>query len=168
MLLNFIQARDFLRLNENSGGPPRTRVYSDTGDAGGIPTISTGFNLNRPDARSWIEAVGANFDRIYSGAAELTAVQAETIETRVINEADAILRKKLSDGVFNKLTANQQAALVSLCVNGPDLIGPNLTKYIKASQFKAAEDEIRHRSNASRHPGLQNRRNREADLFAKR
>lgn len=164
MLKDYIQARDFLRKNENSGKPPLTKVYYDHL---GIPTISTGFNLKRKDARAWIEEVGADYDKILSGKAELTVKQAEAIETKIINEAEAVLKHKLGEKVFDKLNANKQATLVSLCVNAQTLIGPNLTKYIKHSQFKEAEDEIRNNSNRDRHPGLQARREREADLFAK-
>ncbi len=163
MLKDYIQARNFLRLNENSGRPPLTKVYRDHL---GIPTISTGFNLRREDARSWIEGVGADFDKILSGEAELTVKQAETIEEKIINESETILKRKLGASIFDKLNANRQAALVSLCLV-PKLIGPNLTKYIQNSQFKDAENEIRHNSNHDHHPGLQARREREADLFAK-
>jgi hypothetical protein len=51
---------DYIALSEGR----RNRLYLDTR---GIQTIGIGFNLTRSGARAAITAVGANFDRIFSG-----------------------------------------------------------------------------------------------------
>ncbi len=158
------KARQFLRDNENIGGrPPYTRMYKDSEE---IPTISTGFNLNRDDAKEVIESLGANYEKIKSGEEELSVDQAQRLEDHILDEAEKIVTNKIGQEAYNRLGRNQQSSIISLCVNGgPSIIGPDITRYLQEGDFDAVANEIQHRSNRERHTGLQNRRDREAELF---
>lgn len=166
--------RKFVRLNENSGLPPYRIVYDDAtgrpparpGVFTGIPTISTGFNLRRSDARSVLANIGANYDRVLRGEA-LTEAQAVSLETMVLNEAERIIKSKIDRMMYGMLGPHMEAALISLVVNSPSLLGPNLTRYINNANYEAALLEIKNNSNRDRDRGIQNRRNREAEMFEK-
>lgn len=100
--------RELLKLHE--GVIPR--VYRDTL---GIPTVGVGFNLERADSRGIIEALGADFDMLYSGADELTPLQTDRLLDVTLCEAandaaelfegfatlDPVRRMVLTDMAFN-------------------------------------------------------------------
>ena len=65
-ILNFIKSHEGYKLN----------MYKDSL---GIPTIGIGFNLTRPDAKKIISLVGADYNNILSGKAQLTDEQAREI-----------------------------------------------------------------------------------------
>ncbi len=52
-----------------------------------------------------------------------------------------------------------------MAVHSPSLIGPNLIEHIRNDKFDRVEYEIRYKSNAKKHKGIQARREREADVF---
>lgn len=54
----------------------RDAVYTDTA---GNPTIGVGFNLNRSDARTAIEAIGANYDSVVNGTQRLNDTQIDRL-----------------------------------------------------------------------------------------
>lgn len=156
--------RRTVRENEQSGKEPRCAVYDDHKKPPN-PTISSGFNLNRPDASEICQKYGVDYHAVRNKTAVLTKEQALDIEQHVIDEAEKICISKLGESHFEKLNAHQQAALISLAFT-PSLLGSNLIKFIQESRFQDAFNEIKHRSNAGNHHGIQNRRDREAALFA--
>jgi GH24 family phage-related lysozyme (muramidase) len=64
-------------------------------DSKGHPTVATGFNLDRADARAKIAQVApdVNFDELYRLRAELTADQAVALDMIVAKEQVAIVRR---------------------------------------------------------------------------
>jgi len=154
----------FIRFNEQSGRPPIRRVYKDYK---GIKHIATGFNLERSDSEQIIASIDKDidFDAIIEGRALLTIDQAEKLESYAILEAMKLVVDKIGGEHFERLSINQQIALISLALHSPSLIGRNLVRHIKNNDFNMAEYEIRQRSNAKKHYGIQLRRHREADVF---
>lgn len=152
--------RGQLRAEEQSGREPEKIAYPDHK---GILTIATGFNLTRPDARKICHDLEINFDDITHGVA-LTNTQAQNLEDYVIFEITQICINKLGLEHFDKLSSEQQAAIISVAMT-PEVLGPRLIGYIRNGQYEFAADEIQSFSNRDKNPGTQNRRNREAALF---
>ena len=157
----------------------------------GDPTVGFGFNLVREDADEMLEAVGAPTKEQLLNGAVLSKPQA----TRLLQATTAKLgmwMKKHFAGV--PMEQHRWVALMSLAYNsrwsgwyvgdkqvkegtpgakwesrGPTLIGPNITKAIKAGDWREAADEIQFRSEggvaANQLNGIRARRRHEATMF---
>jgi GH24 family phage-related lysozyme (muramidase) len=126
--------------------------------AKGHPTIGVGFNLDRKDARKILEGMGLDYDALREGSAALNTQQIQRLGVMTIREAANGSRDKVGPDAWAEMNDNQRIATASLYFNLPGLVGPKLTKAIQSQNWKAAEDEIRRRSNKKQNPGLQVRR----------
>jgi GH24 family phage-related lysozyme (muramidase) len=136
-------------------------------------SIGYGFNLERPDADEMLKLVGAPTKKQLLDGASITEEQARDLKMIAIEKVQTWLRKHF-EGV--SMRPNQWIALTSLAYNskwnndGPTLIGPNLTKFIKNAEWGRAADEIRYRSAGVDNPkyreGILIRRRKEAALFS--
>lgn len=157
---NYMQGRfDFIVGHEDY----REKVYKDSL---GKRTIGYGFNLDEPTNRGLFKKVlaktDAEFDAALNGTASLSAADSRILFEASAGQAERLITQKFGD---IPLKGYQRTALVSLAYNHPNLIGPNLTKAIRSGDLKAAEHEIRNRSNKYKIAGIDNRRNLEADMF---
>ncbi len=142
-------------------GDKGVEVYKDHK---GIATTGIGINLEAQHNAEFIEEnFGHPVEDYVDGRRKLSQDQVDLLFDMNMNAAEQVVNNRLGQMA---LTSNQRLALVSLAFNSPGLLGPNLIGFIKAGEWTKAEEEIRERSNATKHRGLQNRRNREADLFA--
>ena len=92
--------------------------------------------------------------------------QGKALFERIRADYEAVLEDRLGQQVMQNLTGSQElVVLFSLAYNSPALIGPSLTAALREGARARAWYEIRFGSNRDRHRGLQNRRDREADLF---
>jgi GH24 family phage-related lysozyme (muramidase) len=71
------------------------RTNTMQSDAQGNLTIGVGFRMDRSDARERVEAVGANYDRVRSGAESLTDSQVERLFDADVRDAQATARKEV-------------------------------------------------------------------------
>lgn len=131
-------------------------------DHKGIPTVGVGINLHDAVNYNFLKGMGIEPEDVIEGRRVLSKKERDLLFENAVHEAEKIVSTKIK----RPLTENQRLALVSLAFNNPNLIGPNLTRYVNEGNWTAAEREIRQFSNRNRHSGIQNRRNREADLFA--
>ena len=135
-------------------------------------TVGFGFNLTRDDADDMLEAAGAPTKDQLSKGAVLSRPQA----TRLLQATTTklgIWMKKHFEGV--PMEQHRWVALMSLAYNsrwnddGPTLIGPRLTKDIKAGDWRGAAYEIEFLSEggvAAKHlNGIRARRKHEAAMF---
>jgi lysozyme len=99
---------DYIALSEGR----RNRMYLDTR---GIQTIGIGFNLTRSGARAAITAVGANFDRIFSGADTLSEAQIDQLFAPDMEAAIAGGRRVVSAFAQQKLS--RQILIVDMVFN---------------------------------------------------
>lgn len=157
---NYMQGRfDFIVGHEDY----REKVYKDSL---GKRTIGYGFNLDEPTNRGLFKKVlaktDAEYDAALNGTASLSAADSRILFEASAGQAERLITQKFGD---IPLKGYQRTALVSLAYNHPNLIGPNLTKAIRSGDLKAAEHEIRNRSNKYKIAGIANRRNLEADMF---
>lgn len=92
--------------------------------------------------------------------------QAQVLFQRVRPGFEAVLAKCLGSALLERFAGSQELmALFSLAYNSPALIGPGLTAAMKAGERQKVWYEIRFGSNRKRHPGLQNRRDHESEVF---
>ena len=163
---NFMErAPAFVREHEDF----RPQLYSDAtqkdwagnGKDKGNPTIGIGFNTGRKDADELLRKVGSSLARVKNKEL-LTEEQAKELTVLAMQKELNFLRKTFKDVTMSQ---NQWIALTSLSYNSRKLIGPKLRALINAGDWEGAAEEIRTQSNKSKSPGLQIRRENEADLF---
>ena len=130
----------------------------------GIPHIGYGLNLQaNPDiAKEVLKLDTAGFNKLMSGEKTITERQGRLLFEAAVKDAERVVSTKL-EGV--PLNATQRIALVSMAYNAPALIGPNLTKHLKAGSAEDVSYEILNLSNGNKLKGLDNRRKREHDMF---
>ncbi|MAK72031.1 MAG: hypothetical protein CMF19_08315 [Idiomarinaceae bacterium] len=157
---NYLQRR-FEFISDHEGW--RNKVYKDTR---GFRTIGYGFNLDEPSNRQLYKNALGKTDEDYNNLRDGKSVLSNS-DGRILFEAAAGSAEKLISSRFSDvdLKGYERLALVSLAYNSPSLIGPNLTRHIKAGDKKAAFDEIKYKSNLRKSKGIQNRRNLEAEMF---
>ena len=117
----------------------RVRVYDDTE---GVPTVGTGFNLNRADAREKIEGLGVNYDDLLSGRTSLTDNQADLLFETDLDTAISDARALFSN--FDTLAPARQAVLVDMALNmGINSLGKfeNMIAAIETEDFEQAAAE---------------------------
>jgi GH24 family phage-related lysozyme (muramidase)/murein DD-endopeptidase MepM/ murein hydrolase activator NlpD len=133
-------------------------------DHKGLTTVGVGFNMDAEGARDRFEQVlpTVDFDAVYSGEVDLLPSQSRALFDGTIGTYESIVSRKIGDA---PLSENQRIALTSLAFNSPSLIGDNLTKFVQEGRHIAAANEIKNRSNKNRHPGIQNRRDVEAQTY---
>lgn len=90
----------------------RTQVYKDTV---GNRTVGVGFNLERLDAASCVQRVGADFKRILSGEVHLTAQQIQQLLDCSITKTDAFARDVIKD--YDALDDVRQRVLCDMIFN---------------------------------------------------
>lgn len=122
-----VEACKFIKSHE--GCIPK--VYRDTNN---IPTIGIGFNLTRPNSRSLIEYVGANFYDILSGKTDLTNEQIDSLFT--LDVQNAIIDAKKFTKSFDNHPNLIKLVLVDMVFN----LG--LARLNKFKKFKAALEEF--------------------------
>lgn len=162
MKQNYLQRR-FEFIGEGHEGW-REKVYKDSR---GLRTVGFGFNLEEPTNRDLykraLRRTDQDFDNLRDGNTQLTMR-----EGRILFEASAGAAERLISSKFSDidLKGYERLALVSLAYNHPALIGPNLTKHVRAGNKKMVIDEIVNRSNAHKIKGIDNRRAAEAEMFS--
>ena len=154
-------------------GKPLRELYQPS-DKSKI-TVGMGFNMSAPGARAEFQRALPHvpFDQVYDGKRRLTQAEVRALTDVSLNSRVHTLRK-IYGAVWDQLAPNERLAIESLCYHGLSLVTSNtrFTQAIKlyyetgeTAYLQKAIDEIRHHSNPERHPGIQNRREAEADLL---
>ena len=117
----------------------RSKVYKDTK---GIKTICYGYNLERGNARSDIQKVGANYDQVMSGAQSLSQSQCTKLLQSELNKARSAAR-----GIFGTLKCScAQAVATDMTYNlgsGGISAFHNFIAAMKAGDWTRAQQEGR-------------------------
>ncbi len=119
----------------------KNKVFTDTA---GKKTVGVGFNLDRPGAKKIIESVGADFNAVKSGKAELTDEQIDRIFQKTLSQAQDDAASVVS--AFDNLGPVRQAVMVDLAFN---MGRSGLSKFkkmlaaIEKKDFDAAADELK-------------------------
>ena len=165
---------EFIGQQEGLSLSPYKDPFKSGGKVVSSWSVGYGFNLSRPDANEMLAKVGAPSKKeLISGGAKVTKDQADSLLKATTGKTVAWLKDHFK-GVA--MESHRWKALISLAYNskwnnnGPTLIGPRLTKAIKAGDWSAATFEIRHRSafvdNKAARRAIALRREREALMFA--
>lgn len=143
-------------LNEFEGFSPE--VYKDQK---GIDTVGTGISLRSPSSSKAMEELD-----IVPKENTFKEEDLERIKNNVIEQKKELLNRIKSQSFPQKeLKENQEAALLSLAYNSPQLLGPNLRQRLNENDDLGAMREILLNSNKENSPGLQLRRVKEAELY---
>ena len=158
---NYLQRRfEFITGHEGW----REKTYKDSR---GLRTVGFGFNLEEPTNRELykpsLKKTDAEFDALRDGKTALNIREGRILFEASSGAAERLITQKFGD---MDLKGYERLALVSLAYNHPKLIGPNLTKHVRAGDKEMVLDEIRHRSNLHKIKGIANRREHEAMLFS--
>ena len=119
----------------------KNKVYIDTK---GNPTIGVGFNLNRSDAKSKIEALGLNFEQVKNGTQELNDGQIGSLLAEDIDGTIADCKAVFPE--FTELSEVRQRSLVDMMFNlgKTKFVGfKKLIAAVNANDFVKAADEMK-------------------------
>jgi GH24 family phage-related lysozyme (muramidase) len=106
--MNIGYTRDYIERWEDR----RSRVYKDSR---GHPTIGVGFNLDRNDARNKVETLGLDYDKVRSGAIELTDDQINELFFPDVDAAIDAASEAIAN--FDDLSDEKQTVLVDMVFN---------------------------------------------------
>ncbi|MFI1584506.1 glycoside hydrolase family protein [Embleya sp. NPDC020630] len=107
------QMREFVAGHESANGLAGDKhVYTDST---GHPTIGVGFRLDRGDSRAMLTAVGADYDAVREGRADLTGRQIALLFEATYDQA-AWAAEELVPG-YAALPTTRQAVLVDMVFN---------------------------------------------------
>lgn len=90
----------------------KTCVYKDSL---GIPTIGVGFNLRKFGAKSEIESVGADYDKVLNGSECLTDSQIERLFEKDMDSAVSCAEDFVSN--WSSIGTSRQSALADMSFN---------------------------------------------------
>lgn len=135
-------------------------------DSKGIDTVGAGLALRSPTSKSAFSDLGYNVDDIKSGQVSVPREDLDSAMDNVLTQKYDLLNN-IKEQSFPKKNLNdeQQAALLSLVFNSPELLGPNLRQYLNEDKDVDVMREIVLNSNKEGKPGVLFRRLQEAELY---
>jgi GH24 family phage-related lysozyme (muramidase) len=152
--LDFGAIEEMLRLHEVSGVKRMVtvngeqidirKVYPDPIYGMRVPTIGVGYNLNRSEARSEIEALGLDYDMVRDGRQILSDDQVNELYRNDIGKSIAIARKFIDN--FDQLPTDAKTILVDMAFN---LGETRLRKFkkmkmaLEENNFKEASEQMK-------------------------
>lgn len=140
-----------------------SEVYNDQK---GIPTIGNGINLRSPSSSKAMNDLGIVQNTDEKSNPTFNEEDLARIKTNVIGQKKELFNTIKSQSFPQKeLKENQEAALLSLAYNSPQLIGPNIRQKLNDNDDLGTMKEILLNSNKENSPGLQLRRVKEAELY---
>lgn len=146
-------------LNESEGF--KDELYYDHNNN---PSIGYGINLNDDANKELLKLHGVDPDSLYLGG-KLDPEQSHALRDKILDRKESELRNHISDDMFDRLTPNKQAALMSLMYNSRNLIGPQLRQQMANGDDLAVAREMLLNSNPKNELGTLVRRTGEAETY---
>ena len=112
-------------------------------NSAGIPTIGVGFNLNKSSAREEIESVGADYDKVLSGAECLTDSQIEQLFNKDMDTAVSCAENWISN--WSSIGSGPQSAIADMGFDlGCDILQhfTTLQSFIENNDFNGAAQDL--------------------------
>ena len=160
----------FILLNEGS----RAQAYVDTV---GKVTVGIGFNMDASTAPAqWNQAFGGSvsFDDVYHKRRNLSECEIRTLFDLSITVRRQEV-KKIYAAEWDQLPCNIRVGIEDAYFNAPSLVGPKTHFHLGICNFVQTGDEqylgnaiyeIKDNSNPTHCPGLQHRRDRQAEMLS--
>jgi GH24 family phage-related lysozyme (muramidase) len=135
-------------------------------DQKGIPTVGRGISLRSPSSQESLLRLGYDPDSVQRGEVSLSNEELDQVENDIINQKRDYLNTIKSQSFPQKeFNEAQEAAMLSLMYNSPQLVGPKLRQFLNEGKDLDVMREIVLNSNRENSPGLQLRRIKEAELY---
>lgn len=135
-------------------------------DQKGVDTVGEGISLRSPATGKSLLNLGYSPDQIKSGEVQLNEDELQKTQDDILQQKrdqfSNIKSQSFPDKQFNEA---QEAAMLSLMYNSPQLVGPNIRQRLNENDDLGAMKEILLNSNKEQSPGLQLRRVKEAELY---
>lgn len=138
------------------------RVYKDTKQN---PTIGSGLNLNDPTVQGLMHLRGIDPHQVSSGQMHVDPKQLEEIHNAYIQKREPLIKSKFGEDLYDTLSPNEKAAVLSLGYQSLNNLGPNLIGRIAEGDKIGAIREMLLGTNKDKDPGIMSRRLKEAELF---
>ena len=160
----------FILMNEGS----RAQAYLDTVNK---VTVGIGFNMDASSAKTqWLQAFGnsVSFQDVYSKKRTLSEQEIRKLFDLSISARRQEI-KRIYGNCWDLFTPNERVAIEDAYFNAPVLVSGKtnfyrqMVAYTKAGEIKyllKAIDEMKNNSNPTKHPGIQNRRNKQAEMLS--
>lgn len=160
----------FILMNEGS----EASAYKDTV---GKVTVGIGFNMDAPSAKTeWAQAFGntVSFTDVYAQKRKLVES-----EIRALFDVNTAIRRKEIQRIYasfwDDLAPNERVTIEDAYFNAPVLVSAK-TKFYKhmcdyatngnADGLQKAIYELQYNSNPTKHKGIQNRRDKQAEMLS--
>ncbi len=135
-------------------------------DSKGIDTIGSGMALRSPATKNAFANLGYDTEKIRTGETSVPQKDLDSAMDKVLNEKYDLLNNIKERSFPQKnLNEQQQAALLSMVYNSPELLGPNIRQYLNEDKDVDVMREIVLNSNKDKSPGVLFRRLQEAELY---
>lgn len=154
------------------------KTITDSTTLKGKVTIGIGFNMDAANAKLAWDQVFAG-DKLDFNLARNGKISLSEDQIRKLFDYSVGIRgkevKELYKEIFYKLRMNEQLAIEDLYFNSPKLVKKDTSFYKhmheyykdgKIDHLKVAVEEVRLHSNPTKNKGIQERRNRQADLLS--
>jgi GH24 family phage-related lysozyme (muramidase) len=116
----------------------RNRAYDDSR---GIRTVGIGLNLEKPESRQRLRAVGADYDAVFSGQQALTDQQVDALFRDDVEHHYQIALRQIPG--LETMPRNIQLAMVDMVFNLGSLREfPKLRQALAARNWQKAADEM--------------------------
>jgi hypothetical protein len=119
--------------DDRDGSPIRHGIRTDGQPCKGHPTVGIGCNLDRGTARASLSAVGADYDAVRSGDADLTETQIDRIFN--VDLELAIIEASRSVPEFTDLPEVVQLVLVDMVFNMGSIGFPRMLEAVRAHDW---------------------------------
>jgi|GEM_PF-1042578 len=152
--LDFSGIEELIRQHEVSGAERYVRVkgknvdirkaYPDPIHGWKVPTIGVGYNLNKPEARGEIEALGLDYDKVRKGEQALTDEQVNILYRDDIAKAILSARRFLPN--FDQQPTEVKTVIVDMAFNLGETRLRKFKKFRKAlenNNYQEAAEEMK-------------------------
>lgn len=134
-------------------------------DHNGNPTVGSGFNLNDQENQAILKTHGIDPEAVKSGQRSLSPDESQQIQDAILARKERLVRGKVGSDLFDTLTPEKKATLMSLGYQSLNNIGPHLQGYVANDDDIGALRELILKTNKEQDPGILARRMKEAQLY---
>jgi GH24 family phage-related lysozyme (muramidase) len=133
-------------------------------DSNNNPTVGNGINLNDKNNHGILSIHGIDPTSLMNGG-KISKEQGDAVRDTIINQKEKLIRDRIGNDLFDKLTNNEKASIASLGYNSLNLLGPKLREHLASGDKLMAAKEMLLNSNKDKSLGVLRRRTDEARTF---
>lgn len=140
----------------------QAEAYEDTK---GNSTVGTGLNLEDADVQGLMKLRGIDPEQVKSGERQLASDELNDVHNAYLDKREGLVRDRLGGDLYDQLSPNEKAAVMSMGYQSLNNIGPNFTQAVANKDKIGALREMILNTNKDKDPGILSRRLQEAETY---